>query len=1537
MSVIRICHMLLLFVLLILPRTTPAGAGDGVPGVTLHAEGVWRIDFVPELPLTRKDFSFAQWQPSLFGGDESRLEYRLPEGKTTEADPLRPEGYVLLDMRRLTGTEGLTDLRLQTYAHGFGKSEVARLCRVAYSVDGVSYQEVALVAEQGRALADGWGQFWLRALQPVAGFRYLRLQLSPELAVSLRWKIKFGEIMVSRTGFPPLAEAVLKQNKESGQGGPTAGNAGVAPSVQTETVVPQTPVMSLPPEGIRTTIAQPEVLIAELPEGRKEWAHAEEKSLRWRKITLSDRVQKSRNWNDQGVSAAAHTVLYRFGIRTDSLPVDRIMLCLKQSAFLTVLSVDGNEIATFREGYLPLEADITDAIRAPSTHLVQLEVRDHFSVRDRKDAPVIPLGAMFRYTKGLQYPPVLQRRSRYTIEDPFVRSSADLSSVEVSAFIQGQTPADKADLSVRLSVAAEGATAGFQKELPVPVTGLIRCEVPAAGLLRRWEPDDPQMYSVRLQLLDKGGTVDERVIQTGHRSVVLQGENLLLNGRKIRLLGPWAHVGEWSFARGASGSLPIGEVYRLLKSRGMNYGRLHAQVYPEEFYEEADRVGFLLVAESALNHAPVAESSIVHVQNMVRMLRNHPSIILWSGSNEFEHWKVPRPAATEEFLVRVQEQIHRLDPTRPVQHSGFGDALGKLDLYNIHYPESGAAEFPRSFYWKNQPERIANLLYADNYGQYNPTGKKPTAIGEQLIPGSSYHLESVFGERALNLYRQPSKESLAENSRLLAAYWREAIRAYREQNVLMVSPNVFYLNDGLDSIFLQGIAQEGGGVGAYLAERLPEMHAGKNARTLRLFEEQGTGFTGAVRLVLQLGTYKQEQTVAVVLAASTMQDQPVSFVLPALESDAEGELTVVLQDDKGVERYRAVQPVKYYARRAVVPGGRPVYLLGQAAEQEAMLRAGGVSLTPVGIEQLASLPVASSLIVPGTIGKDLLQRQGKVIEQLVAGGGQVLLLAREDLPEIFPVALKLRSGKYAGATCGFIRAPSHPLFAGGAVTDADLRYWGDDLRICKQALYKPAGGPIRALIDCGEDLSLTALAEIRHGRGRYLLSQLLDHGQGIAANRVLCALATLLQTPMSEVQRTGRIAEGADSFSAAILQKMGWQTGGAGTPENRQVLFLDQTALTRLSPDEAARAIQNAETVYLHGISAEQLLSLLPQVGVPLTLRPGEQSAAGGKSGSGTKKTVKQGPVIVERDPLLDGVSSADLNWFSDGVAAPTTVVPSDGWRAPVAPGGWAVWRGEGRTVIVDSLPWNQEVDFPENRDRFLSVLSANLQIAVPGQSSAAGGAGRYQPLNLLPVCNAAAADYIGPTFPTGEVVLEGVPFRLLASSAAAPHSFLRLNGRSQSSQNTNSDTLVYDTPIDRFTVQTREPVVIALRGKQAQAVFFAHAATRNWRAPDSNAPVCLYRFVYEDETSELIPIKLGREILDSRNRPRETGSCALGLTCANERNGDGETFTLGVYRWDNPHPERKLLRLEILPGVNPQSDPMIFAVTLREASETFF
>jgi beta-glucuronidase len=193
-----------------------------------------------------------------------------------------------------------------------------------------------------------------------------------------------------------------------------------------------------------------------------------------------------------------------------------------------------------------------------------------------------------------------------------------------------------------------------------------------------WDIDKPYLYKLKIELFDSDGKcLDQYIEKFGIRTVAIQGERLLLNGKPVYLKGCCRHDDFELIGRGLN--LPvIQKDLNLLKWLGANSFRTSHYPYAEELMQLTDRLGLLVIDEvpavgmNSWGGPPVFNPDNINEQtkdNHIRMLKelyqrdkNHPSVIMWSVGNEPNTTEIEaRP-----YFEKVNKAIRDLDSTRPV-------------------------------------------------------------------------------------------------------------------------------------------------------------------------------------------------------------------------------------------------------------------------------------------------------------------------------------------------------------------------------------------------------------------------------------------------------------------------------------------------------------------------------------------------------------------------------------------------------------------------------------------------------------------------------------------------------------------------------------------------------------------------------------------------------------------------------------------------------------------------------------------------------
>jgi beta-galactosidase/beta-glucuronidase len=220
-----------------------------------------------------------------------------------------------------------------------------------------------------------------------------------------------------------------------------------------------------------------------------------------------------------------------------------------------------------------------------------------------------------------------------------------------------------------------------------------------------WEPANPHLYDLTLELCDGQTSLDTVKSYAGLRKVHIEGSRVYLNNKPLyqRL------VLDQGFYPDGIWTAPTDDALRrdiqLSMAAGFNGARLHQKVFEPRFHYWADRLGYLTWGESASwgcdpNHPASARNFLSEWARIVMRDRNHPSIIAWTPFNETRG--VTDRAQHRRTHMDAYQLCQSLDPTRPVNDAS-GYVHHRTDLWTIHS-------------YEQDPTRFKALLSVDEQG-----------------------------------------------------------------------------------------------------------------------------------------------------------------------------------------------------------------------------------------------------------------------------------------------------------------------------------------------------------------------------------------------------------------------------------------------------------------------------------------------------------------------------------------------------------------------------------------------------------------------------------------------------------------------------------------------------------------------------------------------------------------------------------------------------------------------------------------------------
>ena len=182
-----------------------------------------------------------------------------------------------------------------------------------------------------------------------------------------------------------------------------------------------------------------------------------------------------------------------------------------------------------------------------------------------------------------------------------------------------------------------------------------------ASNISLWSPDNPALYTVSIDLLKDGETIDTYTRTIGFRQAEFKADGFYLNGQKYKIRGMNRHQSYPYVGYAMPESMQRYDAGILKNEIGVNAVRTSHYPQSHYFIDECDKIGLLVFTEipgwQHIGNKEWQDKAVRNVYDMVTQYRNHTSIILWGVRiNESED--------NDGFYARTNSLCHLLDPTR---------------------------------------------------------------------------------------------------------------------------------------------------------------------------------------------------------------------------------------------------------------------------------------------------------------------------------------------------------------------------------------------------------------------------------------------------------------------------------------------------------------------------------------------------------------------------------------------------------------------------------------------------------------------------------------------------------------------------------------------------------------------------------------------------------------------------------------------------------------------------------------------------------
>jgi hypothetical protein len=428
--------------------------------------------------------------------------------------------------------------------------------------------------------------------------------------------------------------------------------------------------------------------------------------------------------------------------------------------------VNGQRIGEHRGGYTGFSFDITGAVKT-GDNVVAVRVNNIWDPR------LAPRGGEHTFSGGIY------RDARLVVTAPvhvawygtFVTTpqvSKESGTVNVKTEIVNESGATKS-VTVKTSVVdVKGKTVAKMESAQTIAAGATnvfdQTSVPIANP-KLWSPEQPNLYSVKTVVLDNGKAVDDYTSPLGFRWFKFTADQgFFLNGGHYYFKGANVHQDHagWGDAVADSG---FSRDVNLVKDAGFQFIRGSHYPHAPAFAAACDQIGILFWSENCFwgttgfrspwassayptdpaDEPAFQESVKASLRDMIRINRNHPSIIVWSMDNEVFFSSGSVMPKVRNFLKDLVAYSHELDSTRP---AGIGGAQrGDIDKLGDVAGQNG--DGARLFVNPGIPSVVTEYgsTMTDRPGKYDPGwGDLPGTPGANRNVEGSWRLPWRSGE-----------------------------------------------------------------------------------------------------------------------------------------------------------------------------------------------------------------------------------------------------------------------------------------------------------------------------------------------------------------------------------------------------------------------------------------------------------------------------------------------------------------------------------------------------------------------------------------------------------------------------------------------------------------------------------------------------------------------------------------------------------------------------------------------------------------------
>eukprot|EP01120_Amphizonella_sp_Union-15-10_P012278 TRINITY_DN5425_c0_g1_i1.p1 TRINITY_DN5425_c0_g1~~TRINITY_DN5425_c0_g1_i1.p1 ORF type:complete len:614 (+),score=93.28 TRINITY_DN5425_c0_g1_i1:58-1899(+) len=327
----------------------------------------------------------------------------------------------------------------------------------------------------------------------------------------------------------------------------------------------------------------------------------------------------------------------------------RIILRFESAHYNTMAWLNGGLVVTHSGGHLPFESDISSNVSFGKSHRLTVAVNNTLTPTTLPPGEIkISTGSDPYHPKGyvqqityfdfFNYAGIHRPVKLYTT--PKKQWIDDITiTYDVTPFGDGVV---NFDISVKPFSSGISLVSLYDgNNIIGNQTVLIgKFQIPSTQV-KLWEPGNPYLYTLQITI-GSGDDIDVyRLKSIGIRTIKVTSNRFLINNKPFYFHGVNKHEDSDIRGKGLDNVIVVKD-FNMLKWMNVNSFRTSHYPYADEFYDQADKEGIVIIDEAPavglnveifFNNDTLSHHKQV-ISEIIRRDKNHPSVVMWSVANE---------------------------------------------------------------------------------------------------------------------------------------------------------------------------------------------------------------------------------------------------------------------------------------------------------------------------------------------------------------------------------------------------------------------------------------------------------------------------------------------------------------------------------------------------------------------------------------------------------------------------------------------------------------------------------------------------------------------------------------------------------------------------------------------------------------------------------------------------------------------------------------------------------------------------------------